>query len=304
MSERQLMIFGCSSQQVTRQRNHSGYLVRWNGCGFLFDPGEGTQRQFIQANVAPPVVRHIFISHFHGDHCLGLGAMLVRLNLDAVPHVVHCHYPASGQKFFRRLRYSTIYRERIRIEEHPIYPQSSSPEQIVWEEDPFTVSATFLDHGVDTIGWRIQEKSRRRFDGEELQRRGIVGKKVRTLQEEGSIEVDGRHTPLEEVSWMQRGASFTYLADTRPCPQAVHLARRSSLLLSESTYLEEHAKMAQDNYHMTARQAATIAKKAQAKQLVLTHFSARYTSTDPFVREARSIFPRTYAARDLKSFSF
>lgn len=97
MSYRGLTILGCSSQQPTRHRNHGAYLLRWNGEGLLFDPGEGTQRQFIYANIAPTVVSRIFISHFHGDHCLGLGSMLMRLNLDRVLHPIHCYYPASGK---------------------------------------------------------------------------------------------------------------------------------------------------------------------------------------------------------------
>ncbi len=117
---RDLVILGCSSQQPTRNRNHGAYLVRWNEQGLLFDPGEGTQRQFIFANVAPTCVTHIFVSHFHGDHCLGLGSMLMRLNLDKVLHPIHCYYPASGQTYFDRLRHGTIYHQTIQIVEHPI----------------------------------------------------------------------------------------------------------------------------------------------------------------------------------------
>ncbi len=104
MSVKDLTILGCSSQQPTRKRNHGAYLLRWNGEGLLFDPGEGTQRQFIFANIAPTVVTRIFVSHFHGDHCLGLGSMLMRLNLDKVQHPIHCYYPASGKVYFDRLR--------------------------------------------------------------------------------------------------------------------------------------------------------------------------------------------------------
>ena len=117
---RDLIILGCSSQQHTSKRNQGAYLIRWNEQGLLFDPGEGTQRQFIFANVSPTHVSHIFISHFHGDHCLGLGSMLMRLNLDKVPHPVHCYYPASGQVYFERLRYGTIYHQTIQIVEHPV----------------------------------------------------------------------------------------------------------------------------------------------------------------------------------------
>ena len=123
MTVRDLTVLGCSSQQPTRFRNHGAYLVRWNEEGLLFDPGEGTQRQFIFANIAPTVVTRIFVSHFHGDHCLGLGSILMRLNLDKVQHEIHCYYPAGGKKYFDRLRYGTMYHETIHVVEHPVYAQ-------------------------------------------------------------------------------------------------------------------------------------------------------------------------------------
>ena len=113
MSVKDIIILGCSSQQPTRSRNHGAYLVRWNGEGLLFDPGEGTQRQFIFADIAPTCVNRIFFSHFHGDHCLGLGSMLMRLNLDKVTHPVKCYFPASGKKNFDSLRYGCIYHQTI-----------------------------------------------------------------------------------------------------------------------------------------------------------------------------------------------
>jgi ribonuclease Z len=146
MSVRDLTILGCSSQQPTRFRNHGAYLLRWNEEGLLFDPGEGTQRQFIFANIAPPTVTRIFISHFHGDHCLGFGSMLMRLNLDHVTHPIHCYYPASGKKYFDRLRYGTIYHDTLTVIEHPV-----EKEGIVDQDENFIIEAAFLKHGVDNI---------------------------------------------------------------------------------------------------------------------------------------------------------
>ena len=136
MSTRDLVILGSSSQQQTRVRNHGAYLLRWNDEGLLFDPGEGTQRQFIFAEIPPPCTTRIFISHFHGDHCLGLGSMLLRLNLDKVKHPIHCYYPASGKKFFDRLRYCCIYRENIEVIEHPV-----KKEGLVEDDGKFRIEA-------------------------------------------------------------------------------------------------------------------------------------------------------------------
>lgn len=299
MSVRDIIILGCSSQQPTRTRNHGAYLFRWNDEGLLFDPGEGTQRQFIFANVAPTVVNRIFVSHFHGDHCLGLGSFLMRLNLDKVTHPIHCYYPASGKKYFDRLRYGTIYHETINVVEHPV-----SEAGLVEDDGHFRIEATFLDHGVDNIGWRITEPDVRKFDQAALNSHGIRGLQMRELIENGSITVDGRVIPIEEVSWIRQGDSIAIVIDTRYCANAVNIAKNAKVLLCESTYQEEHRDLAYKHFHLTAKQAATIAKEAGAQQLILTHFSARYQNLKDFETEARAVFPNTHVAEDLKTFSF
>lgn len=299
MTVRDLTILGTSSQQPTRFRNHGAYLVRWNEEGLLFDPGEGTQRQFIFANVAPTCVNRIFVSHFHGDHCLGLGSMLMRLNLDRVNHEIHCYYPASGKKYFDRLQYGTIYHKTTKVIEHPVEVAG-----LVEETENFTIEADFLDHGIDNLGWRITERSTLKFDREKLNEHGIRGPLVGELQAKGALMVDGKLVKLEDVSWIRPGDSLAVVIDTRYCKQAVELSKNARLLLCESTYLEEHKDLAYDHYHLTAKQAAQIAKEANAKQLVLTHFSARYQNVHAFEAEAKAIFPNTCAAEDLMVFPF
>ena len=299
MSVRDLTILGSSSQQPTRKRNHGAYLFRWNEEGLLFDPGEGTQRQFIFANIAPTCVTRIFVSHFHGDHCLGLGSMLMRLNLDKVTHPVHCYYPASGKKYFDRLRYGTIYHETIQVIEHPV-----SKAGIVEEDGKFRIEAAFLDHGVDNIGWRITEPDKRKFNPQKLKEAGIAGPKVKEIEEKGELLIGEKLILVDEVSWIRKGDSIAIVSDTRPCPSAIEIARGAKILLCESTYLEEHLELADKHFHLTARQAAAIAKEAGAEKLILTHFSARYLNLRDFENEAKSVFPNTEAAEDLKVFPF
>lgn len=297
MTTRELVILGSSSQQPTRKRNHGAYLFRWNEEGLLFDPGEGTQRQFIYANVAPTCVTRIFVSHFHGDHCLGLGSMLMRLNLDKVTHPIHCYYPASGKKYFDRLRYGTIYHETIQVIEHPV-----TKEGVVHDDGKFKIEALYLDHGVDNLAWRLTEPDQIKFDPEKLAQASISGPNVRKLQEFNEIEINGKRVKLEDVSWVRKGDVIAIVSDTRVCQNAIDIAKGAKLLLCESTYLEEHEDLAYHHYHLTAKQAATIALKASVKTLILTHFSARYLGTAEFERQAREIFPNTYAAEDLKVF--
>lgn len=299
MSIRDLTILGCSSQQPTRTRNHGAYLVRWNEQGLLFDPGEGTQRQFIFANIAPPTVNRIFISHFHGDHCLGLGSMLMRLNLDKVPHPIHCYYPASGKIYFDRLRYSCIYHEQITVIEHPVVEEG-----VVHEDEHFRIEAKFLEHGIENVGWRVTEPDTHKFDRQKLDAHGITGPLVRTLEKEGKVKVGGKLIALDQVSHVRKGDAFAVVIDTGYCEEAIDIARGAKLLLCESTYLEEHRHLAEKHQHLTARQAAEIAKKAGVQQLILTHFSARYQDLSEFAREAQAIFPNTHIAEDFKTFPF
>ncbi len=299
MSVRDLIILGCSSQQPTRLRNHGAYLLRWNDEGFLFDPGEGTQRQFIFAEVSPPTVTRIFVSHFHGDHCLGLGSMLMRLNLDKVTHPIHCYYPASGQVYFDRLRYGSIYHEHINVVPHPVF----SPGEVHVDEN-FSIEAFFLDHGVENIGWRITESPVRKFDKHKLDFFGVRGPLVRLLEEKSSLDIGGRSVSIDEVSQLVPGDVFAVAIDTRPCQAVLDVASRAQMFLCESTYLERHKHLAEKHHHLTAREAATMALNAHAESLILTHFSARYQDLSEFEIEARSIFPNTFAADDLKRFPF
>jgi ribonuclease Z len=299
VTARNLTILGCSSQQPTRTRNHGAYLVRWNEEGLLFDPGEGTQRQFIFANVAPTCVTRMFISHFHGDHCLGLGSMLMRLNLDKVTHPIHCYYPASGQVYFERLRYGTIYHQNIQVIEHPI-----KHEGLVHEDEHFRIEARYLEHGVDNLGWRIKESDTRKFDKAKLATAGVKGPNVRLLEEKAEIVIDGKRIRLDDVSRVQPGDIVAIAIDTLPCQAAIDLATGVKLFLCESTYLETHRDLAEKHHHLTAKQAAEIAKAAGAEMLILTHFSARYQDAEVFVQEAKPIFPNTFAAEDFKVFPF
>lgn len=299
MTVRDLTILGCSSQQPTRLRNHGAYLLRWNEEGFLFDPGEGTQRQFIFANIAPPCVNRIFVSHFHGDHCLGLGSMLMRLNLDKVQEPIHCYYPASGKKYFDRLRFGTMYHSTITVIEHPVHDEG-----LVHDDGNFRIEAYFLDHGVDNVGWRVTEKDVRKFDAKKIRDAGLYGPQIRELEAKGTLQIQGRTVSIDDVSVIRRGDTFAVVIDTLPCRGALRVAQDAKMLLCEATYLEEHRDLAKAHRHLTAKQAAELAQQANVETLILTHFSARYLDLSPFEKEARATFSNTFAADDFKVFPF
>lgn len=191
-----------------------------------------------------------------------------------------------------------MYRENITVVEHPVAKKG------VVEEGSFRIEAEFLDHGVDNIGWKITEPDTVKFDKEALKRFNIKGPSVKKLEKEGRIEVEGKWVHLDEVSRVRLGDSFAYVVDTRPCKGALALAQGAKMLLCESTYLDQERALAEEYRHMTAKQAATLAKEAGVETLILTHFSARYRDVEDLAKEAREIFPNTFAAEDLKRFDF
>lgn len=294
MTVRDLVVLGTASQQPTRFRNHGAYLFRWLNEGMLFDPGEGTQRQFIFAEVAPTIITRIFISHFHGDHCLGLGSILMRLNLDNIKTKIKCYYPASGAKYFKRLKNATICKLNIEIEEIPI-----KSDGIVDDSGDFIIEAAFLDHGIDCLGWRISEKPVRKFDREKIDEYKLNGREINAIVKGGIAERGDKSICIEDISKMVNGDTIAVTLDTRPCSNVYKLAKNASLFLCESTYTSDEKKMAKQNKHMTSEDAANIAKKSNVQKLVLTHFSARYIKERVFQEDARKIFKNTIAARDL-----
>ncbi|OKI04723.1 ribonuclease Z [Streptomyces sp. CB02923] len=278
MSVREFVVLGTASQVPTRHRNHNGYVLRWDGEGIMFDPGEGTQRQMLRAGVAAHDLNRICVTHFHGDHSLGLAGVIQRINLDRVPHPVTAHYPASGQRFFDRLRYATAYRETVRLGEEPV-----AADGVLARTPSYVLEARKLSHPVESYGYRLVEPDGRRMLPERLAAHGIAGPDVGRLQREGQLN----GVTLDDVSEVRRGQRFAFVMDTRLCDGVHALAEGADLLVIESTFLDEDVRLAEDHGHLTAGQAARAAADAGVRHLVLTHFSQRYSDPAEFERQAR-----------------
>lgn len=281
MSVRELVVLGTASQVPTRTRNHNGYLLRWDGTGLLFDPGEGTQRQMLLAGVASSAVTRICLTHFHGDHCLGVPGVIQRLSLDRAAHTVHAHYPASGRQFFARLRHATAFHEVTDLREVPV--EADGP---VAHDTTGTLEARRLEHPVESFGYRLVEPDGRRMRPDLLARAGVSGPDVGRLQRDGEL----RGVRLDDVSEPRPGQRVAFVMDTRLCDGVYALAERADLLVIESTFLDADAGLAHEYGHLTARQAATVARDCGVRRLVLTHFSQRYPDPAVFAHEAAAVF--------------
>jgi ribonuclease Z len=282
---RELVVLGTASQVPTRQRSHNGYLLRWDTEGLLFDPGEGTQRQMLFAGVSATGVTRICLTHFHGDHCLGLPGVIARLNLDRVLHPVDVCYPGSGQGIYERLR--DVVPAFPGLCERPLAADGRVP----LPDAPFTLEAMRLSHRIDTFGYRLTEPDGRRMLPDRLAAFGIAGPAIGRLQRQGALRLpDGRTVALDQVSEVRRGQRFAFVMDTRMCPAVEELVQDADMLVIESTFLDADAELAREFGHLTAAEAARAAAAGGVRTLVLTHFSQRYPDLAGHRAEAARYF--------------
>jgi ribonuclease Z len=301
VSNRELVVLGTASQAPTRTRNHNGYFLRWDGEGLLFDPGEGTQRQMLFAGVTASQITRICITHFHGDHCLGVPGVLQRMSLDRVPQVVEVYYPAESRDVFGRLRHAALFRDALHLRERPVGRAGT-----VTGTSSFRLEAQALSHSVPTVGYRLVEPDGRRMLPDKLAALGVTGPGIGRLQREGRLVVGGHVVTVEQVSEPRRGQRFAFIMDTRLCDAVFALADQADMLVCEATFADAEAGLARDYGHLTARQAGRIAAESGARLLVLTHFSQRYESGggERLGGEAASAFGgEVVLARDLDHIS-
>jgi ribonuclease Z len=285
--DRELVVLGTASQSPTRSRNHNGYLLLWDDEGLLFDPGEGTQRQMLFAGVTASRITRICITHFHGDHCLGLPGVLARMSLDRVAHPVEVCYPAQNRDVFTRLRHAALFRDAVDLRERPA--GIAGP---VMRAAAFGVEARPLSHTVPAFGYRLVEADGRRMLPDRLAAFGIAGPDIGRLQREGRLVTGERVVTLDQVSEPRAGQRFAFIMDTGLCDAAFELADGADMLVCESTFADTEAALAREWGHLTAGQAGRIAAESGARLLVLTHFSQRYEHDDVqrLAAEAAEVF--------------
>ena len=293
MSARELVVLGCASQVPTRHRNHNGYVLRFDDQLVVFDPGEGFQRQCTIAGIALARATGLCLTHFHGDHCLGLPGVLQRRSLDAAPVPLPVWFPADGAVYFERLRTGTIWHDQAGSVATPVEVDGE-----VGRIGPLRVTARRLEHRVTTVGYRLDEPDGVTADAAALHAAGITGADIGRLLDQGRLVVGDTEHDAGTFTRTRPGQSMAFVMDTRLCDAAVALAEGVDLLVCESTYLQVDAHLARDHFHLTARQAGELARDAGARRLVLTHFSQRYPDSRAFAEEASAVHDDVVAAED------
>jgi len=300
MSARELIVLGTASMAPTRHRAHNSYALRWDDQLILFDPGEGTQRGCTLTGVSIAKATAVCITHFHGDHCLGLPGVVQRRSheneaterpggLGPLP----VFFPADCEVNFDHLLQATIFEDSSNVVKRGV---SAPGRQAML--GPFELRAEPLVHRDTTFGYRLQEQDGFSADPDRLAEAGLAGSDVGVLLDQGWIDTPAGRVTREDVTVPRRGQSMAFVMDTLPCEGALELARDVDLLVCESTYLHEEVELAREYKHMTARQAAELATEAGARRLVLGHFSARYPTNDVFSEEASHFHDDVIAAED------
>lgn len=302
-----ITVLGTSSAIPTFKRALSGTLLEREGECYLFDCGEGTQFQLMRAGARRGKLRSIFITHLHGDHFYGLPGLLSSFNLNRREQPLTIYGPTGLARyvdFMLSFPKKLSYTYDVTVKEIP-----NGYTGTIFEGDEVVVRTRPLDHRVPTQGYRFEEKPRPgAFDAERADALGVpFGPERGLLQRGESIVVDGRTiTPDEIVGPPRPGKVFVYCTDTGFCLEAKRLAQDCDLLLHESTYSDAMMQLAFERKHATIRQAAAVARGANAKRFVATHFSTRYDrdSIGQLEKEGREVFPDLVMATDLMSLEF
>ena len=295
----EIIFLGTSSAVHSYERSHPAIVIKAFGEVMLFDCGEGTQRQFIYAKVSPMKISKIFISHYHGDHILGLPGLLQSMNFRGREKELTIYGP-EGLNQIKEAIYNLGY---CKIDFPINFVEIGS--EIVEETDEYIIKSQNVNHNISSLAFSIEEKKKPRFLREKAIELGVpVGPDFGRLHNGEEIEIDGRIIKPEQVLGEPRkGIKITYSGDTTPCEEMIDFAEDSTVLIHESTYLLDDKDKAEENFHSTSSDAAWVAKKSDSKELILTHFSTRYDKEEikTLFSEAKEIFENTKMANDLMS---
>jgi len=290
-----LTFLGTAGSWPTKERSASAVALDLERELILLDCGEGTQRQFFQSSASFMRVRRIFLTHFHGDHFLGLPGLIQSMCLNHREQPLDIYGPPDAPEMVGRVLRLGYFTLRFPVEVHALSPGTTV------DLDGYRVRTAAADHPVPALAYRIEEEAKRgRFDAERAQALGVHGPDFARLEAGEPVHVGGRLVRPEDLIGPPRpGRSVVYSGDSAPSEGITRLADRATVLVHEATAATELEKEANEWGHSSTRQAATCARDAGVGALFLTHFSARYKELEPLEEEARIVFAGSTAARDL-----
>jgi len=299
-----LTLLGCYAATPRTITNPTAQVLEIRNRMFLIDCGEGTQVQLRKNKLKFSKINHIFISHLHGDHMYGLVGLISTFMLLNRQTDLHVYGPKGIKEIILlQLRYSNSF-TGYNLYFHELESKES---EVIFEDDKVIVKTIPLQHRIYTNGFLFQEKPKeRKLNVAAVEAYQIDKAYYRKIKYGGDITLDnGQVIPNAEISFdPEPTKSYAFCSDTAYHEAIVPLIQNVDVLYHEATFLESEADKAEKTMHSTAKQAATIAKLANVKHLVLGHYSTRYSSIELFQQEAETVFPSILLGDDGKVFDF
>lgn len=298
MTQLSVVFLGTGGSWPSTKRNVSSIAIKRGGEIILFDCGEGTQRQLQRSKLRYMQITKIFITHFHGDHFLGLPGLIQTMQLNERSNPLNVYGPKGMNKLMEQLLSLGYFKPSYEINSHEI------DEGDVLDFGEYFVKAIRVKHGIPALAYSLEEKERPgRFNKPKALKLGIPeGPLFSRLQHGESIKLkDGRIiTPDMVLGPPRKGRKIVISGDTIPLPKMIEFARDADVLIHEATFDSTLTDISMEYGHTTASQAAEIAKKANVERLFLVHISPRYNNSNSIEEEARKIFKNSFIPRDLQ----
>ena len=292
-----VVFLGTAASIPTDARALPSVVVRRKNEVFMFDCGEGVQRQMIRARVGFHKKMRVFVSHMHGDHVLGLPGLLQSMSLLDRREKLWVYGPVGIRAFVEAIQQTVQF-----VLTFPVEICEIECDCVVCDEKEYRVEAVRTAHVIPSFAYSLVEKPRSgRFSPDKAKALGVPeGPLWSKLQHGKNVKNSAGRVvkPGQVVGPARPGLKIAYSGDTRSTRSLVKLAKGADLLVHEATLMDELAERARRDGHSTPSQAAHVAKKAGVKRLILTHVSARYRDVAPMLKEARKIFPDTIVAED------
>ena len=293
----ELTILGCGGAIPTLERKPTSQYLNIQDRHFLIDCGEGTQIQLRKFKCKFSKIDHIFISHLHGDHFLGIFGYLSSLNLLGRKNDIHIYAPENLNNLLEVHNSVSGKNFNFNIVFHPL---NFSNLKRIYNDKIMEVFSFPVKHSVPTCGFLFKEKSTdRRMIKEKIKELDLNIESIKKFKNSENCEVNGVLIDYNDVTTQgNQPRTYAYCADSQYDENIISYLENVDLIYHESTFLESKMDKAIKTKHSTAKQAATIALKANAKQLIIGHFSARYDNSDQFLEEAKLVFNQTINAYD------
>ncbi len=296
MQNFELTVLGCSSATPTSKRNPTAQLLNVAERFFLIDCGEATQIQLRRFKLKFQRINHIFISHLHGDHYLGLMGLVSSMHLLGRTDELHIYCPGELQEIVDiQLKHSQSFLK------FPIiyHPHSYTDNELIFEDQKVEVRTIVLNHRIPCCGFLFREKQvQGNVSKEVIEKYKLKVDQIVAAKAGKDIMLpDGTVIPNSElITKLIPPRTYAYCSDTCYDERLIDLIKGANLLYHEATFLHEMQDRAKETFHTTALQAGLIAKKANVKQLMIGHYSARYKDITPLLDEAKTQFENTIAA--------